>query len=533
MDKKIIDSSLVFYILISLGFLMAVSAVVIVAYPFYKSQAIASFDEFSYVSFMTSGVVEFKLILLAVTGLIAFIIPFGKYRKEVWKEQWFFKIPVEVGVVAILVAISYASHVSGGFWLLSGSSQEMIQSQYALSDGVASLLAILWHGAGLFLNFLLIWCGGICLKPWKENKIKEYFAHRSLVYHGILFFKKKIFVVYDEISHYDLSLKARRMILKIVLTNSVILFIISSLDMGGFMITIIYSIILYFILKKYISGIQTKYGLLLSKINQISSGDLNVRFPEDLGVFEPFKLQLLRIQLGFKNAVEAEMKSSNMKAELITNVSHDLKTPLTAIITYVDLLKDENITQEQRKEYLATLESKSIRLKVLIEDLFEVSKAATGNLILSPTQVDICSLLKQVVLEFADKLESARLDVRMNLPDTKIITWLDSQRTYRIYENLINNIIKYSMPGTRVFIHVINQGANVLIELKNISATELLVQPKDLTERFVRGDSSRNTEGSGLGLAIAKSLTELQKGHMHIEIDGDLFKAVTVFPIQQ
>jgi len=219
-----------------------------------------------------------------------------------------------------------------------------------------------------------------------------------------------------------------------------------------------------------------------------------------------------------------------MKTELITNVSHDLKTPLTAIITYIDLLKDEHITDEQRKSYLDTLERKSLRLKVLIEDLFEISKASSGNVKLEPVSVDICNLMRQVYLEYEEKMLENGLDVRFDMPEEKVILQLDSQKTYRIFENLYVNIIKYAMANTRVYIQAKvqedAQGRYVHIEIKNISAEELTVNPTDLTERFVRGDAARNTEGSGLGLAIAKSFTQLQGGMFGIETDGDLFKAV-------
>ena len=213
-----------------------------------------------------------------------------------------------------------------------------------------------------------------------------------------------------------------------------------------------------------------------------------------------------------------------MKTELITNVSHELKTPLTAITTYVELLEDESISPQQRKEYLLVLKKKSQRLKFLIEDLFEVSKASSGNIILNPVDVDICNLMRQVYLEYEDRVEEAELIFRFHLPEEKVILKLDSQKTYRVFENLYINIIKYAMPHTRVYVSAEKTQTGIHIEMKNMSATELDIAPEELTERFVRGDSSRNTEGSGLGLAIARSFVELQGGRLKVEIDGDLFK---------
>ncbi len=193
-----------------------------------------------------------------------------------------------------------------------------------------------------------------------------------------------------------------------------------------------------------------------------------------------------------------------MKTELISNVSHDLKTPLTSIITYIDLLKDESITDENRKLYIDTLDRKSQRLQHLIEDLFEVSKANSGDVYLNIVNVDIVSLMKQTLLELDDKLADSSLIVKNNFSNEKIILPLDSQRTFRVFENLIINISKYAMPNSRVYIDILETDNKVNIMLKNMSASEIDFSVDDIMERFVRGDKSRNTEGSGLGLAIAK-----------------------------
>ena len=220
-----------------------------------------------------------------------------------------------------------------------------------------------------------------------------------------------------------------------------------------------------------------------------------------------------------------------MKADLITNVSHDLKTPLTASITYVDLLKNEELSAEERKDYVDVLDRKSARLKTLIEDLFEISKANSNNVTLNIMDVDIMNLVKQVSFEMGDKLDAAGLDVRLNLPEGKITLPLDSQKTYRVYENLFGNVAKYAMPGTRVYVSGSLKENCVEIIIKNITAREITVSSEELTERFVRGDAARNTEGSGLGLAIAKSFTQLQGGELKLEVDGDLFKATTIWPL--
>ena len=219
-----------------------------------------------------------------------------------------------------------------------------------------------------------------------------------------------------------------------------------------------------------------------------------------------------------------------MKTELITNVSHDLKTPLTAIITYVDLLKDETITPEERASYINTLEMKSLRLKQLIEDLFEVSKASSKNVEVKREEVDIKALIKQVIFESSDKLTECQIDIRTIFPDNKILLELDSQKTYRIFDNLIVNITRYALPGTRAYIELSQLDNSIQISVKNISREELNFDTQDITERFVRGDKSRNQEGSGLGLAIVKSFMEVQGGKFHVETDADLYKAILIFP---
>jgi len=433
----------------------------------------------------------------------------------------------------IVCGVFISLYVEAAFAVASGQASDTLYPLLGGDNDMADILIVSGNLLCLTGFYICGWYLGICLRAVRELGLKEYIKQKSLIYGIFPFIKKKCFTFYDSIRHFDVTKNAHKTILKIVLINAMILFIISSLWFGGFAITMIYSVLLYVALRKYISDLQKKYGILLQATNEISQGNLNVSITEDLGVFEPFKPQVIRIQNGFKNAVENEVKSQRMKAELITNVSHDLKTPLTAIITYINLLKEENITEEQRREYLDTLERKALRLKVLIEDLFEVSKATSQNVTLNLMNVDIMNLIKQVVFEMSDKLSEANLDVRMNLTDEKVLLRLDSQKTYRIYENLLGNVAKYALAGTRVYINGFRIDDTVVITMKNISAQELTVDTEELTERFVRGDASRNTEGSGLGLAIAKSFAELQGGKLTLEVDGDLFKAVTTWHIGQ
>ena len=233
---------------------------------------------------------------------------------------------------------------------------------------------------------------------------------------------------------------------------------------------------------------------------------------------------------GLDKAIYNQLKSERLKSELITNVSHDLKTPLTSIINYIELIKkEEDIKPEHIKDYVNVLDSKSKRLKVLIEDLFEASKASSGNLELNMEKIDITQLLRQAIGEMEEKLSKANLDLKLRVPEEKTYIMGDGKKLYRVLENLLSNISKYSLNNTRVYIDIIEEDDKVKLTMKNISSYELNFDPEEIMERFKRADESRNTEGSGLGLAIARDLVNAQGGRFEIDIDGDLFKSVVEF----
>lgn len=239
------------------------------------------------------------------------------------------------------------------------------------------------------------------------------------------------------------------------------------------------------------------------------------------------------IGTGIKKAVETSMKDERLKADLITNVSHDIKTPLTSIINYVDLLKREKIETQPVKGYIEVLDAKSQRLKQLTDDLVEASKISSGNIVLNIERIDLVELLKQSVGEFSEKFEQKNLTVLESYGKDPHLINADSRRMWRVVENLFSNICKYALEGTRVYIDIMRNRfegpGKILLSIKNISAQQLNISPEELTERFIRGDESRTTEGSGLGLSIAKSLTEAQGGSLNIILDGDLFKVVILF----
>ena len=273
------------------------------------------------------------------------------------------------------------------------------------------------------------------------------------------------------------------------------------------------------------------FGILLESAKRMGKGDLDTKVDDKylIGAFRSFAGDLNDLAGVAVVAAQKQLKSERMKTELITNVSHDIKTPLTSIINYVDLLQKPH-TPEEEKTYLEVLNRQSQRLKKLIEDLMEMSKASTGNLTADITKLDAVEAVNQALGEFADKLEKAQLTPVFRHPEESVAMMADGRLAWRVLSNLLSNTVKYALPGTRVYIDVMALEGKVIISLKNISRDELNVDADELMERFVRGDDSRNTEGSGLGLNIAKTLMELQKGQLQLLVDGDLFKVTLIFP---
>jgi len=266
--------------------------------------------------------------------------------------------------------------------------------------------------------------------------------------------------------------------------------------------------------------------------NALAEGDLgyNINTKRMIWDFKRHGENLNSIGAGMNRAVEQRLKSERMKTELITNVSHDIKTPLTSIINYSDLICKEETDNEKIHEYADVLHRQSERLKRLIEDLVEASKASTGNLEVNLVPCEVGVMLTQTVGEYQQKIRNANLELITSQPDEPVVIMADGRRLWRVVDNLMNNLCKYSMPGTRVYLTLEKRNDEAVISFKNISKAPLNITADELLERFVRGDASRNTEGNGLGLSIAKSLTELQKGKMEITTDGDLFKVILRFP---
>ena len=463
----------------------------------------------------------------------AFILPVIK-RLETGREKFFslpFEIMVLVGIGAFFLTVFMGYVMSHStMWEIKNGFNDNLPEFLGVMITHELLYKLLLVGnfMGWAICFFLIYMVASAIRQMITRPV-YYLKHQLLCVRILRWMKQKFMALYKYVTAIDVHEKTNKSIVKIVIANFVILTILCCMWFFGVAGLVIYSVALYVILRKEGEKIQRQYDSILHATKQMADGDLKISLEEDLGMFATIGDSLQEVQQGFEKAVLEEAKSQNMKTELITNVSHDLKTPLTAIITYVDLLKKDDITEEERKSYITTLDQKSQRLKILIEDLFEVSKAHSGSVTMNFMDVDVVNLLKQVRSEMDEQIKGSELQFRWSLPEEKIILSLDGQRTYRVFENLMNNILKYAMPHSRVYIDMDSSQTEVKIVFRNVSAMEFDYDADRLTDRFVRGDSARNSEGSGLGLAIVKSFVELQNGTFHVEVDGDLFKAVIQF----
>ena len=331
-------------------------------------------------------------------------------------------------------------------------------------------------------------------------------------------------------SHMSLTQKGIWAYIGITIVEIIFVAILAAGSMRGLLWVVIYIILKWLCIVGIVAYIiQTQELYKCAK--EMAEGNLDRKADTSkmFWVFRAHGEHLNQISDGMSKAVEARMKSEHLKTELITNVSHDIKTPLTSIINYVDLLQKDDMDEKTRQEYIEVLSRQSARLKKLIEDLVEASKASTGNIQINWADIDANMLLEQAVAEYEDKLANAGLKVVFTRSEVPAVIRADGQHLWRVFDNLLANISKYAMPGTRVYASVIHETGSVRIEFKNISREALNVSSDELMERFVRGDSSRNTEGSGLGLSIANSLCTLMRADFKLSIDGDLFKAVIEF----
>ncbi|WP_270941172.1 HAMP domain-containing sensor histidine kinase [Romboutsia lituseburensis] len=449
------------------------------------------------------------------------------------------KIPIEIRVLVIPVVLIYMIPL-------------MREFSYIYYNGYygVSIPMIIFSIVYLFIIFMLIY---IFTKQIKSIKSKEDIINQSLIVKILILLKKMLknlnerrkSIVQKRKDVTTKLLKSNQnmpLIKRVMITvgigivvNTIISFIamllVANFEWFGVMIAIVLiNVVLvglaYLLIKKlaYLSDI-------IEGAEKIKNGNLSYKIEvKDNDNFTTLAQNINNIGEGLENSIDKQLRSERMKSELITNVSHDLKTPLTSIINYIDLIKDEkNIQPEYINDYVNVLDSKSKRLKSLIEDLFEASKASSGNIELNIERIEFDQLIRQAIGEVEERLLQSNLDIKLNIPKEKIHINADGKRLYRVLENLLSNIAKYSLSNTRVYIDVTTENQKVKLVMKNISSYELNFDAEDIVERFKRGDESRNTEGSGLGLAIAKDLVNIQGGNFDIDIDGDLFKVTIEF----
>ncbi|MFC4306677.1 sensor histidine kinase [Cohnella boryungensis] len=297
---------------------------------------------------------------------------------------------------------------------------------------------------------------------------------------------------------------------------------------------ILYELLYVLLLVPYLLAKLGRFNTILNGSKEIAEGNIQNTI-QDTGKDALSKLAsyINNMKAGYQSALENQMKSERLKTELITNVSHDLKTPLTSIINYVDLLKKEELSAETARAYIETLDRMALRLKLLIEDLFEISKMTSGSVELDIEHVDVATLLKQAIAESNTNLGETSLVIRERIEKFPIHAHLDGNKIWRVFENLIGNAQKYSLPGTRIYIYLDESDDQVLFKIQNTAAYEIDFAAEELFERFKRADESRQTEGSGLGLPIVKSIVELHGGEIKIEIHGDQFNVILHLPRQR
>ncbi|WP_195945445.1 sensor histidine kinase [Paraclostridium bifermentans] len=449
------------------------------------------------------------LIASAISSIISLILLIKNKEKLINKEglilKLYAKIPLEIYTFIFITSVFLS--VSQSLWIWWSTIFKFI-----------------------FLSFTFIWISYFINLDDKSELIKNSITYK--------FGKFLINVITNTINYSKKVPLIKRLILLDLLILMCTTFILMffkiqfysiSFRIVMFILTIL-SLVL-FIVTGYTINRLAYIDEIIEGTEKIKNGDINHKIRlRDNNSLTILAENINNLSDGLENAIEETLKSERMKTELITNVSHDLKTPLTSIINYVDLIKkEENIQPEYLNDYINILDNKSKRLKNLIEDLFEASKASSGNIDLNIEKLDLNQLLRQSIGENEEKLIESNLSLKLNIPKEPVYINCDGRRMYRVFENLLVNISKYSHENTRVYVDMVAEGNQVFVSMKNISAYELNFEASEILERFKRGDLARNTEGSGLGLAIARDLVQLQGGKLGVQIDGDLFKVELSF----
>lgn len=442
--------------------------------------------------------------------------PFAFMRKIKAEIKWAF--------LGTVLCLAYIGMAFLDVYTMTGELQTALQM---LGIPYAELVPVVLQFIGMMLTGLFTAMGIFEIKYMLTSGFCRYWKEDSLIGSICGNVKRR----FEKLSEVDLSDKTDTVLLKYVLIQMVIVGVIACFWSFGIVLSVLYSVLLFFYIRKKLKKVQKDYQVLLKEAHQLADGRFDEEITQDVGIFNALGEEFKNVRTGFEKAVCEEMKSQNMKTELISNVSHDLKTPLTGIKNYVELLGQNNVSEQDKQGYLENLQHYIDRLNNLIEDLFEVSKVNSGNIELNPVELNVVALIQQAQAETEDLLKQKNLTVILDAPENGIVQALDGDKTYRIFENLFTNIAKYALPGTRVYVSATAQPEYTEIVFKNISEAQMNFTPEEIVERFVRGDKSRHESGSGIGLAIVKSFTEVQNGTFSIEIDGDLFKAVVRFKV--
>lgn len=487
-------------------------------YPYDHSYA--NFEEsasgYNFPSVIASAI--FSALGIALITFIFILI----YPYEVTKEISPFKYIKNIKVIFLLAFYALCIILLFyGFMLYDYYLVEEFIRRFIWGDGSIILTSAVYILAFMFTGLIGAMMGFSFKTPFiiglgtylKENTFIGTFLK---LYHHIL----------TALASLDLSINRDKKLLSFLGINIAIMALIYIMPYSFFFF-IIYALALFFYVRSKLIKTQSDFAIVKSKLNELSIGNFNVPL-EDVGIFTSLNETIQNIKTGFKKAVDDELRSQNMKNELISNVSHDLKTPLTCIKNYLTLLEDENLDEKTRKEYLNEIKRYTERLNRLVLDIFDVSKANTGNIELNVQTIDLKALIDQSVEENYDDLLSKNLMVIKKYPEEAKIA-LDPDKTYRIFDNLLNNIAKYALANSRVYIDLKSEDDTYICTIKNISEVEMNFTSEEVTERFFRGDKSRSKTGSGIGLAIVKSFIEAQGGKFTIEIDGDLFKTTLYF----
>lgn len=448
------------------------------------------------------------LLVLAVI-LMVYVIARRKQKREfdrklaAWSGRMWLEVKILLSLLVLSLSVGFSSEVYGTF--------DRVLNFHLIS---CLLILGLWWFYIMFLD--------LCINR------RRFFTHNSIT--ALLTWYRQYEQKYD----WQKSMLKRAYALvavEAVLALVSVMFVMGAIaggNLAAFMVALMIAgagvYIIYRYLKRY-GETLSDLGRLMDHIELIKNGDMQTKLevPADADIY-PAVQNLNSIQEGLNAAVAEKVKSERMKIELITNVSHDLKTPLTSIISYVDLLNKEEGLPEHVSDYIKILAQKSERLKNLIQDLFDLSKASSDNIALDWERIDLARLIKQTLADMDEPIGASGLTFKLNIPDEPVYILSDGKKLYRVWENLISNALKYSLTGSRVFIDLTIKGTEALAVIKNTANYEMAFSPDEIMQRFVRGDESRSTEGSGLGLSIAQSFTQICGGRFAIKIDGDLFK---------